>query len=246
MGWVTLRFTLPHLLAGLLVILCNAVQYGQAFSQNRCSLSETREHFRLILSWISDATKWLFPLVEALASRARFVIVSGSDGQTGGNAYGVRLITEKMERDMKCVSLGSYQEHVGGLSSRPMPSPHLPLTRRTEGRKSSFQISPPNRLEVDKDVNRAHFIIEWLVVKWWNEHFWTIVQLSPEWVKADRAQYAWSSSGPAPSPLWFDLVWNISETIELAISKLMSYPTIFFAFRPEMTLPSTFDREKIA
>ena len=56
------------------------------------------------------------------------------------------------------------------------PKPHGPLTQKPGVEKSPFQISA-NRLKVDENVNRAHFRIHWLVVKWCNEQ---IVQLSPK------------------------------------------------------------------
>ena len=48
---------------------------------------------------------------------------------------------------------------------------------------------------VDETVNRAHFRIYLLVVKWCNEQLYSFRQI-PKWVNADRAQYVPSSSGP--------------------------------------------------
>ena len=73
------------------------------------------------------------------------------------------------------------------------------------GRTVSFPISA-NRLEVAENVNRAHFRISWLVVKWCNEQSYLFRQ-SHKWAKADRAQYVWSSCGPITIVLMTLLVW---------------------------------------
>ena len=52
----------------------------------------------------------------------------------------------------------------GGLSTGPIPDPLRPPTSKLGGQKFPFQISA-NRLQVDENVNRAHFRINWLVVK---------------------------------------------------------------------------------
>ena len=44
----------------------------------------------------------------------------------------------------------------GGLSNGPIPDPHAPYLSKPAVEKSPFQISA-NRLEVDENVNRAHF-----------------------------------------------------------------------------------------
>ena len=53
---------------------------------------------------------------------------------------------------------------MGGLSNGPIPDPHVPITLQTGGRKVPLSIVA-NRLEVDENVNTAHFRIHWLVVK---------------------------------------------------------------------------------
>ena len=75
----------------------------------------------------------------------------------------------------------------------PSPTSNSP-NRRVE--KFRFQISA-NRLEVVKNVNRTHFRTHRLVVKWCNEQSTRVswFRQSHNWVKADRAQYVWSSCG---------------------------------------------------
>ena len=59
-----------------------------------CALNIDHFSFVLLLGSFTIKLKtvhsddMLLPLYEAIASRAVFVIVSGSDGRTGGNAFG--------------------------------------------------------------------------------------------------------------------------------------------------------------
>ena len=78
-------------------------------------------------------------------------------------------------------------------------TPYIPLTTKQGGRKvplSNFrQTVKGGRLDVDESVNGTHFRIQRSVVKWCNELSY-IFRQSPKWVKADRAQYVWTSSVP--------------------------------------------------
>ena len=55
---------------------------------------------------------------------------------------------------------------MGGQSNGPHPDASCPLTTKLEWgvEKYKFQISA-NRLEIDENVNRTDFRIEWLVAK---------------------------------------------------------------------------------
>ena len=91
--------------------------------------------------------------------------------------------------------MGSFWNPWTGYRMCP-PATHLvspsPPSQGVE--KSLFHISA-NRLKVVKNANLTHFSIHWLVVKWCHEQSYSFQQ-SPKRVKADRAQYAWSSSNP--------------------------------------------------
>ena len=143
-------------------------------------------------------------LDEAVSCRAVFVIVSESDGRAG--RFWGQLYNLKMARDRPCVSIGSALEPMGGLSNGPIPDPHRPHNcpnRRVE--KSIFQISA-SWLQVDENVNRSHFRIHWLVMKWCTEPSYSFPQNSKS-ANADREQYA-RSSGHCGDDLVCYLTWT--------------------------------------
>ena len=77
------------------------------------------------------------------------------------------------------------------LAHRRTPTAHPSQCRR---KVPPFKFWPTS-LEVVENVSRTHFRLHWLVVKWCSEQSYSFRQ-SSKWVKADRAQYVWSSSGP--------------------------------------------------
>ena len=100
----------------------------------------------------------LLPLDETVAYRAVFVIVSGPDEWMGGRKrFGGQLNNSKTV----CVSMSICANwELIGTHGRAIECAHLrPHVRpnpQTRGSKSLFQISA-NRLQVDENVNRAHF-----------------------------------------------------------------------------------------
>ena len=105
----------------------------------------------------------LLPLDDAVASRPVYVIVSGSDWRADGRTETL-LEPAKTVRGRLYVSTGSPLEPMGELSNGPIPTPYVPLTPIPGVEKFPCQISP-NRLEVDENVNRAHYRMHWLDVK---------------------------------------------------------------------------------
>ena len=69
------------------------------------------------------------PLDDAIACKAVFVIVSASDGRTGGRTSSwSQLNNSKMIRDRLNVSMGHQQEPIGGPSNGQIPNPYLSRT----------------------------------------------------------------------------------------------------------------------
>ena len=64
---------------------------------------------------------------------------------------------------------------------------------QTAGRTSTFKIAV-KLLEIDENVNRAHFTTPWLAVKWCHGQLCSFLQIL-KWATRDNARYVWSSSG---------------------------------------------------
>ena len=145
---------------------------------------------------------------------------------------------------------------MGGLSNQPISDPDTASYPKPRVEKSSFQISA-NQLVVHEKVNRAHFRIHRLVVKWYSEQSYNFRQ-SPKWVKADWTQYAQSSSGLTTIVVMTLLDWDNSPAIPHAncsfdklrllcsepLKKASSIPFPNFPYRntvaPEASLFSSF------
>ena len=87
---------------------------------------------------------FILPLDEAIASRAVFVIVSGSGGRT---CFWSLLNNSKTVWDIPRVSMGRSYEPMGGLSNRPIPYPHV---RPNQGSKSPPFIFQPTGWRLTK------------------------------------------------------------------------------------------------
>ena len=115
----------------------------------------------------------------------------------------------------------------------PFPNTHLPLTPKLGVENSPFHISA-NRSEVDESVNRTNFSIHWLVVKWCNEQSYSF-RRSPKWVKADQAQYVYSSSSPITIVV-MTLSSLLRKSAVISLSLIFAVLHILYKHCPPLTL----------
>ena len=117
------------------------------------------------------------PFDEAVFYRAVFVIVSGADGRTDGwKRFWSQLTNSKwLEIDHLCQWVANRNPWARYWMGQPRPLYVSPNSRNRGIEKSPFQISV-NWLEVDENVNMAHFRTHWLIRC--EVMQWTIVQLS--------------------------------------------------------------------
>ena len=121
-----------------------------------------------------------------------------ADGPFGNRAKRHKAFCLKTVTDRPYMSMWNSSEPMGGLSNRLIPDTLRPPNLSIQGSKS-----PRFR---DENVNRAHFRIYLLAVKWCSEQSYSFHQ-KPKWVNADRAQYVWSSSGPFTIVMMTLLIW---------------------------------------